>query len=84
MAKFRVGDLVKIREWDDMAKEYGVADNGDIKGNLNTYLKRYTHCKQRTETVVCTQSYVYSSVNEKCKEKNYKRCAYKAQFLAHD
>lgn len=31
MAKFRVGDLVKIREWDDMAKEYGVADNGDIR-----------------------------------------------------
>lgn len=31
MAKFRVGDLVTIREWDDMAQEYGVADNGDIK-----------------------------------------------------
>lgn len=31
MAKFRVGDLVRIREWDDMAKEYGVDDNGDIK-----------------------------------------------------
>ena len=31
MAKFRVGDLVKIREWNDMAKEYGVDDNGIIK-----------------------------------------------------
>ena len=31
MAKFRVGDLVTIREWDDMAQEYGVADNGTIK-----------------------------------------------------
>lgn len=31
MAKFRVGDLVTIRAWDDMAQEYGVADNGSIK-----------------------------------------------------
>ena len=31
MAKFRVGDLVIIRAWDDMAKEYGVDDNGIIK-----------------------------------------------------
>ena len=31
MAKFRVGDLVTIREWDDMAQEYGLDEKGDIK-----------------------------------------------------
>lgn len=28
--KFAVGDTVRIREWDDMAKEYGVRSNGHI------------------------------------------------------
>jgi len=29
--EIKIGDIVKIREWDDMAQEYGVADNGSIK-----------------------------------------------------
>ena len=28
--KFKVGDLVKIRQWDDMVKEFGVDSVGDI------------------------------------------------------
>lgn len=28
--QFRVGDKVRIREWDDMAEEYGVDEDGDI------------------------------------------------------
>lgn len=28
---FQVGDKVKVREWDDMAAEFGVDEDGDIK-----------------------------------------------------
>lgn len=30
MGKFRVGDCVRIRQWDDMKNEFGVDSNGDI------------------------------------------------------
>lgn len=29
--EIKVGDKVRIREWDDMAKEFGVYEDGDIK-----------------------------------------------------
>ena len=29
--KYKVGDKVKVRKWDDMASEFGVDDDGDIK-----------------------------------------------------
>lgn len=29
--KYKVGDKVKVRKWDDMALEFGVDDDGDIK-----------------------------------------------------
>lgn len=29
--KYQIGDKVKVRKWGDMALEYGVDDNGDIK-----------------------------------------------------
>ena len=29
--KYQIGDKVKVRKWDDMALEYGVDDDGDIK-----------------------------------------------------
>lgn len=31
MAKYKVGDRVKIRQWDDMEKEFGLNDFGSIK-----------------------------------------------------
>ena len=34
MSKFKVGDLVMVRYWDDMEREYGLDDDGDI----NVYL----------------------------------------------
>lgn len=30
MGKFKIGDKVRVREWDDMAKEFGVNSQGDI------------------------------------------------------
>lgn len=30
MKKFKAGDVVMIRYWDDMAREYGVNERGDI------------------------------------------------------
>lgn len=29
--KFKVGDRVRIRQWDDMAAEFGVDENGSIR-----------------------------------------------------
>lgn len=29
--KYKVGDKVKVRKWSDMALEFGVDDDGDIK-----------------------------------------------------
>jgi len=31
MTKFKVGDRVRIRAWEDMAKEFGIAAEGYIK-----------------------------------------------------
>lgn len=31
MSKFKVGDRVRFRTWDDMEKEFGLDDDGDIK-----------------------------------------------------
>lgn len=33
--KFKVGELVRIRQWDDMAKEFGVDDDGSIMCHCN-------------------------------------------------
>lgn len=50
MEKFRVGDKVKVREWDDMVKEYGIDSNGDIE-MLTYHLlhERKKYCGQVTK-----------------------------------
>ena len=30
MSKFQIGDKLRIRQWDDMVKEFGVDNNGNI------------------------------------------------------
>ena len=32
--KYKVGDKVKVREWDDMVEEFGTDEDGDIDCNL--------------------------------------------------
>jgi hypothetical protein len=39
--KYKVGDKVKIRTWDDMSRLYGVTEYGQIEGTKD---KRYPTC----------------------------------------
>ena len=55
--KFKVGDKVRVREWDSMKKEFGIDDNGSIMtpiftvvrdmkqfcGNIYTVIKIYNN-----------------------------------------
>ena len=43
MAKYKVGDKVRVRQWDDMAKEYGVNYSGDIlsHGMFTSEMRKY-------------------------------------------
>lgn len=34
---YKVGDMVTIREWDDMAGEFGSVSDDDISGSINTH-----------------------------------------------
>lgn len=36
--KFKVGELVRIRQWDDMVKEFGVDSVGDVVGNCVSFV----------------------------------------------
>lgn len=36
---FEVGDKVRIRDWDDMERQYGLNMNGSIKGPINVFSK---------------------------------------------
>jgi len=37
--KFKVGELVRIRHWDDMVKEYGLDEDGDIRANSAYFME---------------------------------------------
>jgi hypothetical protein len=50
--KFKVGELVRIRQWDDMVKEFGVDDVGDIILCKNGFIKNmYPLCGLYAEIV---------------------------------
>lgn len=57
MTKYKIGDKIKIRSWDSMAKEYGVDDRGgiDVSGNpwfsprMKEYCGRTLTIKEVTE-----------------------------------
>ena len=40
MGKFKIGDKVRVREWDDMAKEFGLSRYGNIKTPGSCYFDR--------------------------------------------
>ena len=49
---FKVGDRVVVREWDDMAKEYGVCDSSGTIKRPNGFTVTMKHLCGRTATVV--------------------------------
>ena len=52
MQKFKVGDRVRVREWDDMAKEFGTI-NGDLAlGGGACFIKEMRYLCGQTGTVV--------------------------------
>lgn len=51
---FKIGDRVKIRLWDDMAKEFGTDWSGDIKCKPY-FVKAMKHLCGRTATIMCVE-----------------------------
>ena len=58
MAKFKVGDKVRVRQWDDMKKEFGALPWGTIKVKcgFTTEMKQYCH-KVVTITSITSNGY---------------------------
>lgn len=52
---FKVGDRVVVRDWDDMAKEYGVGKWGDIPKD-SQFTNSMKHLCGRTATVTCVEA----------------------------
>lgn len=48
---FKVGDRVVVRDWDDMAKEYGTYDGGETIKCPNGFIEPMRHLCGRTATV---------------------------------
>lgn len=46
---FNVGDIVRVREWDDMAREYGVDRDGDINTPVYFVKRMRPLCGDRAE-----------------------------------
>ena len=55
MKRYKVGDIVQIRQWDDMVKEFGVNSYGSIR--CNNYcsfvgeMEKYCGKKLRIDTI---------------------------------
>ena len=52
---FKVGDRVVVRDWGDMAKEYGVTKWGDISKD-SQFTNSMKHLCGRTATVTCVEA----------------------------
>ena len=62
--KYKVGDKVKVREWDDMAKEFSVYGNGDIRGiGVYFFAKSMKKLCGKTVTIKKVHAYGYE-INE--------------------
>lgn len=48
---FKVGDRVRIRDWDDMEREYGTDSNGDIKVPDTLFIRCMRHLCGRYATI---------------------------------
>lgn len=52
MQKFKVGDRVRVREWDDMAEEFGTINGGLALGEGTCFIKEMRYLCGQTGTVV--------------------------------
>lgn len=50
MPNFKPGDRVRVREWDDMEKEFGLTNNGNIRVN-GIFLQTMSYLCGQTATV---------------------------------
>ena len=54
MKQYKVGDIVQIRQWDDMVKEFGITSYGTIRCNNCGFvreMKKYCGQKLRIRTI---------------------------------
>lgn len=51
MEKFKVGDRVRIKSWEDMEREYGLDWNGDINCGVSNFIQKMKHLCGRTATI---------------------------------
>ena len=59
--KYKVGDKVRVRQWDDMVKEFGVNNNGDIK---NGFIGNMKHFCGRIYEIYKVYNYYYKLKDE--------------------
>ena len=54
---YKIGDRVRVREWDDMAKEFGVDEYGNIPASLALYFIK-------TMSIFCGDIFTISEIND--------------------
>ena len=54
--KYKVGDRVRVRDWDDMEKEFGLDSDGDINSNICFTEKMREYCGNVYEIVTASRS----------------------------
>lgn len=61
--RFKVGDLVRVREWEDMKKEFGCDDEGDIqcRGFFTPNMRQY--CGKTDKIIHITRGGLYQLEN---------------------
>ena len=57
--KFKAGDKVRVREWDDMAEEFGVTKNGDINTPIVTFAQSMKRLCKKVVTIKCVYDNYY-------------------------
>ena len=55
-ARYEVGDRVLVKEWDDMASEYGIDEDGDIKTGAPFFVKDMKKYCGRIMTISSVES----------------------------
>ena len=51
MRQYKVGDIVQIRQWDDMVREFGVSEYGSIQCHCSFVKEMKKYCGKRLQIV---------------------------------